>query len=665
MNALNIRLKENPLRDIKDLRQSLYDLLSTLKNYSTGSGYNLGSTAAHYPAKIAWIEGWSRTLWGIGPLIAGGREYKDIDICLSILKNGIDPNSPHFWGTIKERDQRMVEMASIALCLIIAKDVFWDPLSKQEKQHLYTWLSAIQDYELPPTNWHFFRIFVCLAFRELGLDVNEQAEKESFDIIESCYQNDGWYSDGVNGAYDLYNPMGFHFYGLVYAKIAGKNSAGSDVSKRAADYIERYIERAKLFAPRFASWFNDDGSIIPYGRSLTYRFASLSFFSACAYAGVEVLPWGMMKRIVLQGLRWWFSKPILDNGGILSCGYSYPNLVMADHYNSPGSPYWSFKTFLVLALSEDHPFWQAEEVPLSRQNIRLAASTVNPAVSSAVHAASSVNPKALSAVNEDFLSDIFVDKVPGFIISRNAEDVQLLCSGGMPHFEMNHASQKYSKFAYSSRFGFCVSHSPWSLEQAGGDSMLLLSDAGEEHWRERRTVTEKRSGQDWISSIWQPWHDVKVSTILCYTGSLHLRIHRIESGRVLKTAEGAFALSRYHKFDDALPIINSASKSTEALVSFPWGASRIAALEPSSERTGIIIIPAPNLNILEPNCVIPTLTGNIGKGITVLATAVCAGDSDVITGRALPEILLHDDCLEIFEGSGVRVISSHFMQTVD
>ena len=605
IHSLNKCLKENPLLNREDMQRGLCDLLSPLKGCAAGGGYDLGNTAAHYSPQIALMEGWSRTLWGIGPLIAGGGEYKDIGLCLSILKKGVDPESPHFWGICADRDQRMVEMASIALCLIIAQNVFWDGLKKAEQEHLYNCLSAIQRLELPPNNWHFFRILVCLCFRKLGLEVNEQAEQESFDIIESCYQDDGWYSDGKNGAYDLYNPMGFHYYGLVYAALAGRYPESRD-SQRAA----RYIERARLFAPRFARWFRSDGSIVPYGRSLTYRFAALSFFSACAFAGIEALPWGMMKHIVLQGLRCWFSRPILDNGGILSCGYGYPNLIMADHYNAPGSPYWGLKTFLVLALAGDHPFWQAAETPLPEQ------------------------PEAAA------------DRIPGIIVSRNAQDVQLLCAGGIP-FEMNHAAQKYSKFAYSARFGFCVSHGPWSLEQAGGDSMLLLSDASEEHWRERREVTEKRSGPDWISGIWQPWPDVKIFTLLCCLGLWHLRIHRIESGRELKTAEGAFSLRRYHAFDEALPLRNAAAESTEALACFPWGASRIAALEPLPQRCATIIVPAPNLNVLYPSCVIPTLRGTAGKGITFLVTAVCAGDKNTITEAPLPSMALRDNAVEV------------------
>jgi hypothetical protein len=498
-------------------------------------------------------------------------------------------------------------MAAIALSLIIARRVFWDPLDREDRRRLHAWLSAIEKRKLPANNWHFFRILVCAAFRELGLPVDEAAEKESFDLVESCSRGEGWYLDGAGGAYDLYNPMGFHFYGLLYAKLAG---AGNP--ERAA----RYTERARLFARKFVSWFREDGSVVPYGRSLTYRFAAVSLFSACAFAGPDILPWGVLKGLILRHLRWWFSRPILDNGGVLSVGYGYPNLVMADTYNSPGSPYWGLKSYLVLALGADHPFWRSEETPL---------------------------PEIPGGEAE-----ISADPAPGFIVTRTPEDTQILNPGQYPAFDMNHPAQKYSKFAYSARFGFCVSLGSYNIEKTGGDSMLMVS-AGDGYWRERRQVRDRASGSNWTRSVWNPWPGVEITTTLVSLGAWHIRIHRIQSDRALETVEGGFALRRYAPFEPALPAPNAAGREGEALAAFPWGASRIADLEPpplagaettGGGRKGALLVPAPNLNIEAPAVVIPVLEGGVAPGIAVLACAVRAGDRDAVAGAALPSITL-------------------------
>jgi hypothetical protein len=606
MEHSNLALARNALRSRDDMRQSLADMLAPLRSRAVPGGYNLGDFAAHYAPKVALMEGFSRTLWGIGPLLAGGGTYPDLETARSLLRAGVDPASPGYWGVPGDRDQRLVEMASIALCLLIARPVFWESLSGKEREQLYAWLSHIERRRLPPTNWHFFRVLVCAAFRELGLPVDENAEQESFDLIESCYVDGGWYKDGPAGNYDFYNPFGFHFYGLLYARLAGGRDPG-----RAA----LYAGRARVFAERFTAWFREDGSNIPYGRSLGYRFAPASFFSACAFAAdmfpelEETLSWGALRGIVMRNLRQWFSLPVLDSGGILSVGYGYPNQIMADNYNSPGSPYWALKIYLVLALGEAHPFWRAGEAALPEQ------------------------------------PPVTAETAPGFIVSHTEEDAALLSPGQNLAFDMAQGAEKYCKFAYSARFGFCVSRSGYSLEMTGCDSMLTLSeddpgspDDGVCYWRQRRGVTEAACGPNWTGSVWKPWPDVRIRTVLVSLGGWHVRLHRIESARPLKAVEGGFPLKRYNALDESLPLPELPPGASGALAAFPWGASRIAALEPGCTRTGALVTLSPNLNILYPSAVVPVLKGRLEPGITFWAAAVRAGDCRPVSAALPPSV---------------------------
>ena len=68
----------------------------------------------------------------------------------------------------------------------------------------------------------------------------------------------------------------------------------------------------------------------------------VSFWGAIAYAGIELpapLTWGMVKGIVLRHFRWWQTQhDMWSPSGTLTIGYSYPNMYMAENYNSPGSP---------------------------------------------------------------------------------------------------------------------------------------------------------------------------------------------------------------------------------------------------------------------------------------------------------------------------------------
>lgn len=124
-----------------------------------------------------------------------------------------------------------------------------------------------------------------------------------------------------------------HFLQLLYANLAGEEEP-----ERAAEFKKR----AQKIALDLAHYFDEEGRSIPFGRSVGYRFAMCSFWGALAYAGVELpapLTWGMVKGIVLRHLRWWQTQPnIWGSSGTLTIGYSYPNMYMAENYNSPGSP---------------------------------------------------------------------------------------------------------------------------------------------------------------------------------------------------------------------------------------------------------------------------------------------------------------------------------------
>ena len=109
---------------------------------------------------------------------------------------------------------------------------------------------------------------------------------------------------------------------------------------------------------------------------------------------------------------------------------------------------------------------------------------------------------------------------------------------------------RYGKFAYSSAFGYSVPTGALEIEQHAADSTLALSDDSGEHWRVRRVPLDARivdlaNGGKALRSAWRPWKDVEVETWLVppTEGSLwHVRVHRLRSGRELRSADGAFAI---------------------------------------------------------------------------------------------------------------------------
>jgi hypothetical protein len=622
MKPYELPAHQNPLVTRGDLQALIGQILEPLapRYINGGAGLHLGNSSAHYAARVAAMEGWSRIVWGLAPLVAGGGTWDGLGRHVDGLRHGTDPKHPGYWGEPGDCDQRHVEMAAIALGLLIAPADFWDPLGAAEKDRLCAWLDFANTRELVKNNWQFFRVLVNLALIERGRPHNEAKLQESLDFIDSQYCADGWYADA--GQFDFYNPFAFHFYGLIYARFQ---------EARDPERSERYRQRGRAFAGQILPWCHGDGSMVPYGRSLTYRFATASYFAACAFAGLEALPWGVLKGLVLRNLRWWFRQPILDHDGVLSIGYAYPNLIMAEQYNSPTSPYWACKTFLILALPESHPFWAAAELPL-------------PELPATIHL-----------------------PVPHYVVQRTAGDTVLLNAGHYAGFELVQNAAKYAKFAYSCRFGFSVSHGGYGLEQTGCDSMLVLS-LGDNYWRERRQVTEQSSGPGWVHGRWRPWPHTDIHSWVLALGDWQVRLHRISSTETLDLAEGGFAAPLCQDFGpeecreiedrrrsaldgQACPGRTASGEDAGAARYDGFGASSLIVDLTSTwgpGRRGGIVAPEPNLNLMNPRVRIPVLRGRIGPGTHFLACAVWAGDTDGLARAAgdLPVLQLADTANE-------------------
>jgi len=580
------KVADNPLKTRKDLQNACADLITPLLPwYSPGKAMvNPGSTEAHYANRYIGLEGFARAMWGLVPLLAGGGDFKQLDTILEGLKNGSDPNHPEYWGTPNEQTQVDCEMTAFGLALAIASKKLFEPLDAKTKANLTAWLGNINKHFIQPNNWQFFRVLTNLGLRNVGAEeYDEKVLTEAISIVDSMYVADGWYNDGSAALKcrqrDYYNPFAIHFYGLIYAGLA------NDVDP---EHCKNFKDRATAFAKEYLYWYAKNGPCIPFGRSLTYRFAQAAFWSGLAFADVEALPWGEIKGILLRHLRWWFSQPIFTESGVLTIGYAYPTLNMAEQYNSPSSPYWAFKSLLALAVPEDHPFWQAEELPLNK-------------------------PKKV-AVQKTACMILCDSEETGHTFNLNA--------GQWSNYYSLHFEEKYEKFAYSTYFGFNIITGTCELDRAAPDSMLLLCEKGDEHFRTRRKSTDHFAGDGYLTSKWQAWPDVEVQTWLIATEKLlpwHIRIHRIVSQRDLLSAEGGFAVPR----GDASYPPDDYNDSGEGFCAF-WEKGFGGIIDCAGSRAGEIAISIPNTNLVHPRTVVPVLRGEHPKGESWLVTMTFA-----------------------------------------
>lgn len=134
-------------------------------------------------------------------------------------------------------------------------------------------------------------------------------------------------------------------------------------------YADTFISRARRFSEDFVYWFDTVGRSLPFGRSLTYRFAQVclwrNFILSGAYKGTDYTL-GMIKGIISRNFEFWENQPVIKGKeGSLSIGYGYANLLLSEDYNAPGSPMWAFKSFAILELPDSHEFWNCREEPYS------------------------------------------------------------------------------------------------------------------------------------------------------------------------------------------------------------------------------------------------------------------------------------------------------------
>lgn len=565
---------DNPLRSRADLVQALVDLSAPLRPCFSpgGARVSIDASAASFDRAAADLEGFARPLWGLAPALAAGDAAADwAALYRAGLASGTDPDHPEYWGAPRAHDQRLVEIATLAVALCLAPDQLWHPLGAAERERVLAYLDAARAQPCFDNNWHFFPILIDMAVRRLGGAGDEARVAAAFARIDQFHLGDGWYRDGEAPRVDHYNGFALHFYGLIHARLGGGDAARSEMSRA----------RARAFAPHFARWFASDGAMLPFGRSLCYRFAGAAFWGACAFGGVEALPWGVMKGLYLRHLRWWALQPIARADGLLSVGYAYPQAQMAEAYNSPASPYWAFKAFLPLALPESHPFWAVEEVALPEEG-------------------------------EAFVRQ----EPPGMLVRHEPDHVVALC-GGQSHSGIRSGPEKYAKFAYSSRYAFSVESDFRNFEAGAYDSMLALAD-GDGNWRVRETCEETAFLDDVLLATWRPWRDVRVETWLYWHAPWHIRVHRIVTPRPLQTIEGGYCVGRP---DGTAPFGTAAPG--RACVETGTDFSGIADIG-GSGRVARVHMTGPNTNLIHPRALVPQLGARSGAGTHVLATAVLA-----------------------------------------
>ncbi|HHV11634.1 MAG TPA: DUF2264 domain-containing protein [Clostridiales bacterium] len=561
---------EGKLHSKADFQELLMEIITPLIPYYSKekAQLKLGVTATNYDRRASCLEAFSRPLWGLVPFWAGGGRSQVFErIYRRGLAAGTNPESEEYWGGFHAFDQRFVEMAAISYGLILTPEKVWEPLSGQEQDNLANWLYGINEHELPICNWILFAVLVNLALKKLGRKYDPEKLEYYLKGADTFYLGDGWYQDGDSGQKDYYVSFAIHFYSLFYVRVMEPEDPAR---------CKLYKERAELFAKQFIYWFDDHGAALPYGRSLCYRFSQVSFFCACLMADVTPFPIGVMKGLIVRHLCDWMRKPIFDRNDILTIGYGYPDLIMGERYNGPGSPYWALKTFAILMLPDQHPFWEAEaeRMPELEQQISLP------------------------------YADMLIRRYPNHTTAYVPGKYSPKGHGQTP--------AKYGKFAYDTRFSINIAKSNYEIHEAAPDNMLAFYING--YVYVRRICEEYRITETEVISKWIPYPGIVVDSTIIPTEHGHRRKHTIISDMECTAYDCGFAV----EIDVEGELLTE--ESSMAQVENGHSLCRVQVV--AGDGKGTVIVADPNTNLLHPMTRIPAICYQIQKGKNEIVTEV-------------------------------------------
>lgn len=400
----------------------------------------------------------------------------------------------------------IVEAANIAFSLGVAREHLWDPLTPGEKSQVAAWLRHHAQLEVWQNNWQLFPAMAEAFLRMVGEDTRGLHGERNVARVESWYLGEGWYTDGPEHSIDYYNAWAIHPYLWAWYRMTDATETREGT---------RHLERLHKFVESYSRMFAPDGSMLHFGRSLTYRTAALGALWCAEISGVNPLGEGETRRLASGVLSRFINKGV----GIeepLSLGWYKPFEPMCQDYSGFGSPYLAGIGFLGLALDESAPVWTAAEA---------------------------VQPSERGTFT-DALPDV------GWILGAQPDGIVRLVNHGSDHCGIpvgdgvDPDDPHYAKFAYSTH----TAPGTGDAWVANVDSHFALLD--ENGVASRRCALRGTRTEGALSaSVHIPQLGRKVlpgcavTTVSMVDGIHELRAHLVQSKRSWPVREGGFAVA--------------------------------------------------------------------------------------------------------------------------
>lgn len=530
---------------------------------STSSTITIGDEQTpHYGIKISTFETFSRSLIGLC-LLDGYENTKET--VMKMIDNGVNKECNTYWGDIYDDDQKIVECFPILLFCYRNRQLFETAFSSKSRKNFEEWFNQINNVRVANNNWQFFIVLTNILLKELELDYDKNAIDLAFSNINNNYLGNGWYKDGQCVRMDYYIPFAFHFYSLLYLLINPTSNLRATI-----------IDRANQFSKTFLAFFADSGESIPFGRSLTYKFAHISFWSIWTNFITDTKEIAIIKGIINRNLRWWLTQSIFDKEGFLVNGYSYSNSFLLETYNAKGSPYWAMKAFFML-WGENQNFFDAIEKPFP---------TIN-----------HVTP---------------IDEA-NMIIFRDFGHPFMFVNGQNAGFN-TWAHSKYEKFVYSSLFGFCHGRDGDTIDFLAPDNTIAIKIRNS--LLVRKNAIKVENTEHFQTSDWNVLPGISIRTCIIPSGAQNVRIHFIRTKHSFTLYDFAYSINQESLSETILR--NGFSKCVSGKL--------FSSIEELSHKgKGKVCNCKPNVHVYYPLVSIPYLMKQMTPGFHIITTLVDGG----------------------------------------
>ena len=477
------------------------------------------------------IEDLLRPLWGIAPFLkekdfsvnVGGKPMKVCDFINRIMIDGTSADSPRrFDRNVTEAtlysfaNQSVTEIAAYLVAVRFAKEQLWDVMSDGERATVAGWIKEWAGHAIRrswPNNHYWYPIFCIEILEWLGYDcsdVREDVEK-GYAFLETLYYGNGWYSDGAVGRFDYYEAWAHHTYTLLWILIADPKRPDYE------EKCEKYRRRSEEYLSYFINYFDSDGGMAAYGRSIGYRFAAIAPFGLAVISGCNIDA-GLAKRVILRNIDYFFSKSIPTEDGCFPVGYLYSAPAMGESYASDGAISCYTEGLLCLLADGEHPLWTAEESPLPIEK-------GNYAIQSPLEGLQTV------------------------IVGNDRKNGVTLFNNALHYYQdkrfghtFNDMAGAYSKFAYNSRSGFALS----IADRVSADNMISLQTPDGQMNSHRRRITDNYISDGVMVSRHVPFSNDGGTSIKTWMIPLengyHVRIHKVILAGSYRVAEGGFTV---------------------------------------------------------------------------------------------------------------------------